>query len=567
MPTVRHVVPEQSADAESASLQGHLLQAAPAEPSQVGANAPLPGKVSNSLSELLSPLEKPTVTKLVGCGDALVPFMYSTIASLQSCFAYLRGMRVGEASHPGPVTCRVIAASQVKHDPNTGVRIGEAKNPGPSPFGPELENMIRQYVMEAVRDAIKEAFQNLGLSAPGSSAQTADHGHTGQQVAQAMTDTQSKGAPKGKGKPQKPPPTDKDRGKGKEGSATKSQVPTSPDKPSQPPTSATPNKRGKGRGQATDNEWKLVTRQPKSGEFQLRAQDWNAPVIPFSKLSAAIDATNTGSVLEGVILAEKQEVEHAKLMLQGSKVQFKFFLIYLAKDESSQKIPGRVQDQLCFRDAIVLQCHSNSVTNSPTPAGLASAPVKVAPLQSIAVYVRVPKQYASDQTWANFCKNASKTAAAWAADRHVQPLDSFNWAEEKQCTGGQELQGFGIMRVPKKDMSSLLAVSGQQGVFIEPCRSQAPRIKISWIEKVKGETAAQYLTQRSDWQFMGVDWDGGWLPNLMNSCQGFGHCPGCQSSGTMMRSSNSCPLSSRRLSCSLTDEAEASYRIVFVPPA
>ena len=182
-------------------------------------------------------------------------------------------------------------------------------------------------------------------------------------------------------------------------------------------------------------------------------------------------------------------------MLQGSKAQDKFLLIYLAKEEKSQKIPGRIQDQLCFRDAIVLQCHSSAVSQSPTPAGLANAPVKVAPLQSIAVYVQVPKQYASDQLWSSFCKNASKTAATWAADRHVQPLDSFNWAEEKQRAGGQELQAFGIMRVPKKDMSTLLAVSGQQGVFIEPCRSQAPRIKISWIERVKGETARQYLTR------------------------------------------------------------------------
>ena len=51
------------------------------------------------------------------------------------------------------------------------------------------------------------------------------------------------------------------------------------------------------------------------------------------------------------------------------------------------------------------------------------------------------------------------------------------------------------MRVPKKDMSTLLAVSGQQGVFIEPCRSHAPRMKISWIERIKGETANQYLTR------------------------------------------------------------------------
>ena len=423
------------------------------------------------------------------------PFLYSVLTSLQSCFAFLQGTRVGEASHPGPLSTKVNAAQQVRHDPSVGVRIGEAKNPGPSPFGPELENMIKQYVMEAVREAIKEAFQNLGLSAPvtSPSMQTTSADQGGQHAANTSPGKPEKGSQKGKAKPPKPPPNDKDRGKGKDTPVAKPGQTT--DQPSDPHVPSPPNKRGKGKGQTADNEWKLVNRQPKSGDFQLRAQDWNAPVIPFNKLSAAIDANPANGVLEGVILAEKREVENAKLMLHGSKIQFKFLLIYLAKEEKSQKIPGRIQDHLCFRDAIVLQCHSSTIADSPTPAGLASTPIKVAPLQSVAVYVRVPKQYASEQTWANFRKNASKTAATWAADRHVQPLDSFNWAEEKQKTGGQELQVFGIMRIPSKDMSTLLAVSGQQGVFIEPCRSQAPRIKISWIERIKSETNLQYLSR------------------------------------------------------------------------
>ena len=485
---------EQHVDPEIVFCQDQQTEAVRTALGQVGLNASISAcQVCSTFSGSSTPQDSAVTTSLVSCGDAIVPFMYSAVSKVQLCFAYLTGMRVGEASHPGPKP--EAPKHQVCHDHSSGVRIGEAKNPGPGPLGPELELMIKQYVMEAVREAIKEAFQNLGLSAPTASLHTADPGQGGQQAPTATNDAAAKGALKGKVKSPKSPPSDKDKGKGNEGSAAKPRVVTSPDLPPATSSSATPSKRGKGKGQATDNDWKVVTRQPKSGEFQLRTQDWNAPVIPFAKLSAAIDDNNSGSVLEGVILADKQEVEHAKIMLQGSKVQFKFLLIYLAKGETSQKIPGRVQDQLCFRDAVVLQCHSSSVTNSPTPAGLASAPIKVAPLQSVAVYVRVPKQYASDQTWASFCKNASKTAATWAADRHVQPLDSFNWAEEKQRTGGQELQVFGIMRVPKKDLSSLLAVSGQQGVFIEPCRSQAPRIKITWIEKVKGESAAQYLTR------------------------------------------------------------------------
>ena len=437
----------------------------------------------------------PSSTSQASCGDVMTPYIYAALASVQSCFAFLKGVRVGEASNPGPGQVDGTSVRQIKHDPHTGVRIGEAQNPGPSPFGPELESMIKQYVMEAVREAIKEAFKNLGLSAPADSVPTTNATQGSLQSSEPAGNKHDKGSPKGKGKLPKQPPKGNDKGKGQETSAPKLGVSTRTNSPPNPPAGTTPHKRGKGKGQATESEWKLVTRQPKSGDFQLRAQDWNAPVIHFSKLSAAIDAHKPDAVLEGVILAEKQEIDQAKLMLLGSKAQYKFLLIYLAKEEKSQKIPGRVQDQLCFRDAIVLQCHSSTVVNSPTPAGLASAPIKVAPLQSVAVYVRVPRQYASEQLWTSFCKNASKMAAAWAADRHVQILDSFNWAEEKQRTGGRELQVLGILRVPKKDMSTLLAVSGQLGVFIEPCRSQAPRMKISWIEKVRSETDSQYLTR------------------------------------------------------------------------
>ena len=196
---------------------------------QVSRHMTLPVETSKAKPD--APPQQRQGAKLVGCGDALVPYMCSAVASLQVCFAYLCGMRVGEASHPGPEIGQTDAAHQVKHDHSTGVRVGEAKNPGPSPFGPELENMIKQYVMEAVREAIKEAFQNLGFSAPVSSVQTAEVPQGGQQAGSTSTDKPGKGSPKGKSKPHTPPSSDKARGKGKEADATKPLVQHSQDNP------------------------------------------------------------------------------------------------------------------------------------------------------------------------------------------------------------------------------------------------------------------------------------------------------------------------------------------------
>ena len=78
-------------------------------------------------------------TSSVGCGDAFTPSVYSAVASLQACFAFLLGQRVGEASNPGPLVARDSPACQDKRDPCRGVRVGEAKNPGLPPLALNLK--------------------------------------------------------------------------------------------------------------------------------------------------------------------------------------------------------------------------------------------------------------------------------------------------------------------------------------------------------------------------------------------------------------------------------------------
>ena len=147
---------------------------------------------------------------------------------------------------------------------------------------------------------------------------------------------------------------------------------------------------------------------------------------------------------------------------------------------------------LRFRQAHVLQAHSDKAVAPPCPAGI-SAPCKVKQLQTALLYLRVPKAFASEATWKDFKNSAERASIKWASSNHVQGIDAFGWVEEQEG-GGTQL--FGLLRVPAADVSTLLGVSGQHGIFAEPAKRDAYRVRVEWIPRLSSaETHVQYLQQ------------------------------------------------------------------------
>ena len=98
----------------------------------------------------------------------------------------------------------------------------------------------------------------------------------------------------------------------------------------------------------------------------------------------------------------------------------------------------------------VIQVNSAKEHLTPDPQGL-QAPLKVKSLQTSLVYMRIPKAFASEQTWKDFKSNAAKACMQWAGSHHVQGVDAFGWMEEHIKTT-KTTQLFGLLRVPSADV-------------------------------------------------------------------------------------------------------------------
>ena len=359
--------------------------------------------------------------------------------------------------------------------PHRGVRIGEAANPGPKNSGQlsleglDLKAMLLPLITELIKQAVAEA---LGGVLPST-------------LRQADTRQPSPSGPGTATKPERP------KGGGKKGA--KQQPPLA----AEAPREARPPHNGKGRGnpaaQPAGAGWQLVTRKPKDeGELQLRAQDWTAPLVAYSSLGSLIDKAKPDEVIKGVIFATKPQLDTAHAMLRSSNKPYAMLHIYLDKGENARRIPGRVGDALRFRTAQVIQVYSASEHLTPDPQGLA-APVKVKSLQTSLVYVRIPKAFASEQTWKDFKSNAAKACMKWAGSHHIQGVDAFGWMEE-QIKATKSAQLFGLLRVSSADVGTLLGISGQKGIFVEPARRDTISVRLEWLPRAtKQESDEQYL--------------------------------------------------------------------------
>ena len=197
-------------------------------------------------------------------------------------------------------------------------------------------------------------------------------------------------------------------------------------------------------------------------------------------------------------MCPRKDVETARALFAGTPKKFAFLLIVLAKEYSekpnglqTQKVPGKFGNLLRAQDAYLQQAVSSG-QQAPQPTGISSAPQKVATKATAVLFVKVPKAFAEAAVWKNFVEKPQRQIAQWTAARHVLCIDCFNWAEE-QIQGGRR-QVHGVIRVAQADVSTLLAYSGEQGIFLQQPRDQVKGQHVEWAERAsKSESDADYL--------------------------------------------------------------------------
>ena len=397
--------------------------------------------------------------------------------------------------------------------PFAGVRVGEASHPGPpkgldalSFLGPGLLDTIKSAIQKIVEQAVKQSLGQAGLQQQPLSAKARNRkraklkkaalkrgGTGGPGVSNPSAPVAAKAAGKGddgKGKGQH-----KGKGKGH------GQPPASN---AAPPASKTPCNDG----------WQLVQRKPAADEqFMLRPQDWNSPLIMFSDFAAKFEAADAKVCFEAVVHCTAAEIAIARRILGASSREYSTLLVAvdlskkqllehaLSKEAGvKQAIPGKVGAMIKFREGLAVQCTSSG-KGAPQPKHIGSSH-RVEAKETGVLFVKVPQAFVSKDQWSAFIKNPRHAIAAWASRRHVQLTDSWKWSEEK--LGNNATQIFGIIRAPKADLPTLLGCAGVDGVFTFPPSGQKEHVTIEWIDRLSKESDKDYFARAHRAQSIGL---------------------------------------------------------------
>ena len=398
--------------------------------------------------------------------------------------------------------------------PFAGIRVGEASHPGPvkgldalSFLGPGLLDTIKSAIQKIVEQAVKQSLEQAGLQQQPLSAKARNRkraklkkaalkrGGTGgpsgsnpsapvaAKAAGKGDDGKGKGQPKGKGKGHGHPP------------ASNAAAPPGPKSPH-------------------NDGWQLAQRKPAADEqFMLRPQDWNSPLIMFSDFAAKFEAADAKVCFEAVVHCTAAEIAIARRSLGASSREYSTLLVAvdlskkqllehaLSKEAGvKQAIPGKVGAMIKFREGLAVQCTSSG-KGAPQPKHIGSSH-RVEAKETGVLFVKVPQAFVSKDQWSAFIKNPRHAIAAWASRRHVQLTDSWKWSEEK--LGNNATQIFGIIRAPKADLPTLLGCAGVDGVFTFPPSGQKERVTIEWIDRLPKESDKDYFARAHRAQSIGL---------------------------------------------------------------
>ncbi|CAE7947733.1 unnamed protein product [Symbiodinium sp. KB8] len=114
---------------------------------------------------------------------------------------------------------------------------------------------------------------------------------------------------------------------------------------------------------------------------------------------------------------------------------------------------------------------------------------KITPLDTTVVFFKIPEAFISQEQWKQARTNPARYAASWSASHKVVLADTWGWVAESPAKAGQQL--YGTARVASKELTSLLGVSGQGGVFVDALR-HAVATQVQWLAPSTGESSLAY---------------------------------------------------------------------------
>ena len=410
--------------------------------------------------------------------------------SLQRHWDHWRGVRFGEASHPGPGGSAASRRRRKEKAIAQGLNFagfGDA-------FKPLIEKLMRQ-IMQKVTAEIQKMLGSLGGSLLVDGAKGAHPPPERQRPKkkQKISDKTASNAAGGQGGGGK-------NGAGKSGLdggvVQNTGANTVPLQKVQQPQS---QKNGKGQGHGAkanasgESDWVTVVNKKTAindEKWVLRAGDWDAPIMTQAGAISGV-GQSTAECFSAVVLCSSDEAEVLGAALRGSGKVFAVTAVHVGGGEQSQKIPGAVNDKMAFKWVT----YTKFASPDRVCPELKVKPKKVEVQQtseSVVLFVKGFQRYVPKDTWSAILHNPRRFFYEWLSKRKLCALDSWQWIEEKDQ---QKVWSkvFGKVRISNQHLMDFLQYSGDVW-FFEPPRSvlQTP-LSVKWIEQDADENALDYL--------------------------------------------------------------------------
>ena len=418
--------------------------------------------------------------------------------------------RVGEAQHPGPGGSRrtarkrkqkevtnFLSAIDLRYDPFYMCRVGEASHPGPKGATLEcgnanLQQLLQPIISQLVTSLVQSLLQgNIDLGALLGKVL----GQTGaQQPTNAKTAKKVDESKKVNG-------TNRDKTKKKRKKKVKPLMQTTPafvaPAVQAPPVPAPPVQRPDvSKPLAPQDGWQTVGRKANksanngTGSWKLRAEDWNAPIVDFGNVAEQLDGCK--EVFKAVVLCRADETDILHTMLRGCQVAYAVIIVSPDKQEGAVRTPGCVGRKLVFKDAVVTRCASTG-QQLPEIARPKGQTAKISKKPTAVVHVKLFQQFFEKDAWTTVLNAPIRFFHDWLGKRHVKAIDSWGWSLERPSSSNSA-KLFGLVRIAEEDVESVLAFSGDGGVFLSPAKDvKITPTEVEWVEWVQGDSWAAYL--------------------------------------------------------------------------
>ena len=413
----------------------------------------------------------------------------STGSVLPGLLCQSRGLLINQCTVSWPV-CRCIRYLTSYR----GMRVGEASHPGPGQNAQKWKRAAQQQAAQ-LKQIMQLLQALLGCIKGGGIAEI------GSLLAPAIETPRD---PRAKARGPKPGPKAKAKAKAKAKSQPTPRVPAphQPALPSHTPvmdaaapvTAASPEspqvpKPRRQAPQQASQAGQTVTR----AVYALRPSDWHGTVLPYENLEQELRNRGSGPIV--VLAGSAQEADVAAQLVAGHG-RHAAWILYRER-QAQLTVPmttgGQLRPQhVCCQTVPCLGVAFPSLKSAPRP--------KAAPTNATCpMRVIVCSSLATESLWKSAASQPRRFLQDWV--KQVLPgqlrgvvQDSWGFAEG-QRSGNKVVTG--LIRIDTAVVIPLLAVSGRLGVFLEPVAHHTayPKAVVDWQRPAPGESWAQ-LCQR-----------------------------------------------------------------------